>query len=68
MVFQFAWDFVNDSLNYLHLESASCPRNRFHCKNKKCIDRGYVCNLRDDCGDNSDETFCGMSDSSLLVD
>ena len=60
MVFEFACDFVNDNLNYLHLESTSCRRNQFQCKNKKCISKYDVCNLRDNCGDNSDESFCGM--------
>ena len=62
MVFEFACDFVNDNLNYLHLESTSCQRYQFQCKNKKCISRLNVCNLRDDCGDDSDETICGMFD------
>ena len=60
MVFEFACDFVNDNLNYLHLESTSCRRNQFQCENKKCISKYDVCNLRDNCGDNSDESFCGM--------
>ena len=60
MVFEFACDFVKDNLNYLHLESTSCPRYQFQCENKKCIWKDDVCNLRDDCGDNSDESFCGM--------
>ena len=62
MVFEFACDFVNDNLNYLHLESTSCPRYQFQCKNKKCISRRNVCNLRDECRDDSDETICGMFD------
>ena len=62
MVFEFAYGVVNDDLNYLHLESTSCSGYQFHCKNGKCISRYDVCDLRDDCGDNSDETFCGMFD------
>ena len=62
MVFEFAYGVVNDDLNYFHLESTSCSRYQFHCKNGKCISRYDVCDLRDDCGDNSDETFCGMFD------
>ena len=60
MVFEFACDFVNDNLNYLHLESTSCHRDQFQCKNKKCISKYDVCDLMDNCGDNSDESFCGM--------
>ena len=62
MVFEFADDVVNDDLTYLHLESTSCPGDLFQCKNGKCISKYYLCNLRDDCGDNSDESFCGMFD------
>ena len=37
----------------------------FQCSNAKCILKDNICNSRDDCGDNSDEstttgTFCGM--------
>ena len=60
MAFEFACHFIKDNLNYLHLESTSCPRDQFQCENKKCIWKDDVCNLRDDCGDNSDESFCGM--------
>ena len=62
MVFELACGVVNDDLNYLHLESTSCRRYQFQCENGKCINHYNVCNLRDDCGDNSDETFCGMFD------
>ena len=62
MAFEFACDFVNNDLNYLHLESTSCPRDQFQCKNRKCISKNNLCNWSDDCGDNSDETFCGMFD------
>ena len=39
MAFEFACDFVNNDLNYLHLESTSCPRDQFQCKNRKCISK-----------------------------
>ena len=37
----------------------------FQCNNGNCISKYYICNSRDDCGDNSDESkttgaFCGM--------
>lgn len=32
--------------------------NEFKCANGKCIDRSWVCNRRDECGDNSDEKGC----------
>ena len=62
MVFEFACDFINDYSNYLPLESTSCRRDQFQCENKKCIWKDDVCNMRDNCGDNSDEIFCGMFD------
>ena len=49
---------VNDNLNYPLLESTSCRQNHFQCKNKMCIRKYGVCDLKDDCGDNSDESFC----------
>ncbi|XP_036356085.1 low-density lipoprotein receptor-related protein 2-like, partial [Octopus sinensis] len=35
-----------------------CPPSRFQCKNKRCISHYRVCNLQDDCFDNSDEVNC----------
>ena len=37
---------------------------RFQCNNGKCIVKGMICDFRNDCGDNSDESktdgaFCG---------
>ena len=32
-----------------------CRLNQFKCDNKNCIPRSFLCNGRDDCGDNSDE-------------
>ena len=62
MVFEFACDCINDNSNYLPLESTSCRPYQFQCENKKCIWKSDVCNFMDDCGDNSDETLCGMFD------
>ena len=44
---------------------------RFQCNNGKCIIKLYICNLYNDCGDNSDESktdpaFCGRCASFLL--
>ena len=36
----------------------TCPYNYFLCSNKKCLNNTLVCNGKDDCGDNSDESFC----------
>ena len=36
-----------------------CPRENFLCANEKCVNASYLCNGKDDCGDNSDEgTIC----------
>lgn len=37
-----------------------CLGFRFKCFNGFCIDWGYVCDYRDDCGDGLDEVNCGM--------
>ena len=43
----------------------TCERyHTFQCNNGKCIGMTHICNFRNDCGDNSDESktdgaFCG---------
>lgn len=39
--------------------ASSCPE--FTCTRKSCVKSDYVCDYNDDCGDNSDETACGMT-------
>ena len=34
---------------------SACPANTFHCSNGKCINRNFICDGEDDCGDGSDE-------------
>lgn len=38
---------------------ASCPAKYFTCARKSCVPLSQVCDLVDDCGDNSDEVNCG---------
>ena len=34
-----------------------CTKNEFHCEvSKGCVSATKVCDLQDDCGDNSDES------------
>ncbi|XP_071851180.1 MAM and LDL-receptor class A domain-containing protein 1-like isoform X5 [Apostichopus japonicus] len=37
----------------------SCQNDEFRCANQRCIDDTRVCDLTDDCGDQSDEINCG---------
>ena len=50
------------SVNFvLPLGKSSCiPPHQFQCNNAKCIWRDKFCDFKDDCGDNSDESRCGM--------
>ncbi len=45
--------------------NCACSVHYFHCPVGKCIPWSFVCNKRDDCGDNSDETHCS---STTLID
>ncbi|GBN00823.1 hypothetical protein AVEN_208718-1 [Araneus ventricosus] len=35
-----------------------CSFDQYRCLNNKCVQRTEMCNGRNDCGDNSDETYC----------
>ena len=38
---------------------ADCNDEAFQCKNGQCVQFAALCDSYDDCGDTSDETFCG---------
>ncbi|CAF4326849.1 unnamed protein product, partial [Rotaria sordida] len=38
--------------------TGECGINEARCRNNRCIPRAFICDGKDDCGDNSDET-CG---------
>ena len=46
---------------YLFLSNlfSECEMNEFPCNNGVCISQEKVCDRIDDCGDFSDEKFCG---------
>ena len=42
--------------------AGTCQSKEYQCTNGKCLSGILVCNLDDDCGDNSDEIQCGKSE------
>jgi dystroglycan 1 len=40
--------------------SGKCEPNEFACRNGKCVQKMWVCDSDDDCGDNSDEMQCDV--------
>ena len=65
-IFQFSLDF------FLHLGKPSCNYQEFQCNNGKCIYEWDICDGKDDCGDNTDESktsgaFCGMLKNVFAV-
>ena len=51
------------SLNYYCFNAGDCsPQYYFRCDNSVCVEKSYVCDGIDSCGDNSDEEQnCGIS-------
>ncbi|GFN85250.1 MAM and LDL-receptor class a domain-containing protein 2-like [Plakobranchus ocellatus] len=41
--------------------SGSCSTNQITCSSGACLDRIYLCDLTDDCGDGSDEAQCSKA-------
>lgn len=57
-----------------HQDEANCSsvecgshNGTFLCNNGRCIYESWMCDQRDDCGDNSDESFCAVSGTSKRV-
>lgn len=50
--------------NYLFLvtPAPTCEPGKFMCKDGACIDEHLVCDLNQDCNDNSDEEKCGINE------
>ena len=48
----------NFSTYLQYLEDQQCIADDFKCDNGRCIDKDWVCDHRDDCGDRSDEQNC----------
>ena len=45
-------------MNFFLERPEGCPSNYFRCERKACVLNSEVCDLTDDCGDNSDERDC----------
>ena len=53
--------FKDNFLKILIAFSETCTSNaRFKCGNGNCIFKAFKCDKVDDCGDNSDESDCGL--------
>ncbi|XP_059142655.1 uncharacterized protein LOC131930260 isoform X2 [Physella acuta] len=47
--------------------SKVCEPSQFRCKNSFCVEPSDVCNGKDDCEDNSDETNCSMPEIQVRL-
>ena len=68
----FKCDFLVVSWFFCTLGKPSCDYGEFQCNNGKCINFWKICDWRDDCGDNTDESktngaFCGMLKNVFAV-
>lgn len=45
----------------------NCPQGTFKCGNNHCINNTFVCDRQNDCGDNSDEEKCELSQCSYDI-
>ena len=50
------WElFTCEALMPFMCQIKTCPAGTFHCSNGKCINREFLCDEENDCGDGSDE-------------
>ena len=45
---------------YFCIAAQTCRQDQFRCDNGRCISNAWVCDVDNDCTDNSDEKNCGM--------
>ena len=50
--------YVNFCFLFFSFIDHLCKPNEFKCENGRCVSDDLICNNRNDCFDNSDETFC----------
>lgn len=48
-------------LPYVLTPPGPCGKGKWQCSNKNCIDYNKMCDFKNDCGDNSDESMCPSS-------
>ncbi|CAF4190587.1 unnamed protein product, partial [Rotaria sordida] len=58
-----------DGSDELNCGNRTCTHHQFTCANGRCIPASYVCNLHNDCGDNSDENayFCRKHTWKIVI-
>ena len=57
-------DIAIDDINLIRCNfppsQTTCSSTQFHCTAGACIPTSQICDFSNDCGDNSEETKCGM--------
>lgn len=58
-----SWDEKPENCPSTTIVPITCPSNQYQCTNGLCIDRAFVCDGNNQCGDGSDEVGCGSPGS-----